>query len=166
MTLTTTIAGSITAKQVVALDAGSASFPAAFTSSLALTNGTGASQADLLWSDTRTLTASATENLDLAGSLTDAFAAVLTFVKVKAIYVSAAAANTNNVVVGNGSNPFLGIFTAGTDSVTLKPGYFVLWGGVGAGYTVTAATGDILKVANSAGGTSVTYSIMVVGTSA
>lgn len=38
---------------------------------IALASGTSASQADLVWSDTRSLTATS-ENLDLAGSLTGA----------------------------------------------------------------------------------------------
>jgi len=32
-------------------------------------------------------------------------------------------------------------------------------------YAVTAGTGDLLKVANSAGGTSVTYDIVIIGSS-
>jgi hypothetical protein len=166
MALTSSIAGSITAKQTVTADAGTKSFPAAFSTSVSLTSGTGAGAADLIWSDTRTLGASGTEDHDLAGGVTDAFGTAITFATVKAIYVSAAAANTNNVVVGNGSNPFLGPFGAGTHTIAVKPGYVMLLGGGGAGYTVTAGTGDILTVTNSAGGTGVDYSIMVIGTSA
>ena len=35
----------------------------------------------------------------------------------------------------------------------------------GTGVTVTAGTGDIIQVVNSAGGTSITYDIIVIGTS-
>src|SRR3954465_110978 len=65
-------------------------------------NGVGANQASNQWhSLARTLGASASEDLDLAGVLTNAFGAVLTFTKIKAIVIRAAVGNTNDVVVGN-----------------------------------------------------------------
>lgn len=129
--------------------------------------GTTTGKADKLFSDTRTLAASATENLDLAGVLTDPFGATATFVKVKAIYIKAAAGNTNNVVVGGaGSNTFAGPFSDATDKVVIPPGGTVLLIHPGAGWTVTAATGDILLVANSGAGTGVTYDVVLIGTSA
>src|SRR5688572_29561037 len=66
---------------------------------LALTSGTGADQADKVFYAQRTITASANDDLDLAGVLTDPLGGTLTFVKVKAILIVAAAGNTNNVVV-------------------------------------------------------------------
>src|SRR3982751_6130325 len=115
-------------------------------------DGRAAGQADKVFSDTRTLGASATESLDLAGSLTDALGASLTFAKVKAIIISAAAANTNNVIVGGDvTNTFFGIFADEADAP---------------GYAVTAATADLIKITNSGAGTGVTYSIIIIGTSA
>jgi hypothetical protein len=56
-----------------------------------------------------------------------------------------------------------------TDKVVVRPGGFQMIG-VGTGdlnaYGVTAATGDLLRIANSGGTTSVTYDIIIVGTSA
>lgn len=46
------------------------------------------------------LAASASENLDLAGGLTDDFGATLTFTAIKEIIIHASSANTNNVLVG------------------------------------------------------------------
>src|ERR1700754_2115883 len=66
-------------------------------------NGVGANQANVLWADTRTLAASATEDLDLSGVLADVFGATVTQARVKAIRISAAAGNTNNVIVGAAS---------------------------------------------------------------
>ena len=78
---------------------------------ITLTPGTSSGNADLIFMDKRTISASSTENLDLAGGLVDPLGATLTFVTVKAIYVKASSANTNNVVVGGaGSNTLLGIF--------------------------------------------------------
>ena len=134
---------------------------------IALSSGTGSGAADLLFADTRTLAASATENLDMAGSLADPFGTTLTFVTVKVVKVCAASANTNNVVVGGaGSNTLLGIFSDASDKIVVKPGGCFVWVAPGTGAAVTASTGDILLMANSSSGTSVTYSIWIVGTSA
>jgi hypothetical protein len=135
----------------------------AIAKSLDFTNGTGASQINKIWLDQRTLTASSTENLDLAASLIDSFGNTLTFTIIKGIYVYAATANTNNVNVGGAaSNTFLFLGDA-TDIVPVKPGGVFLWVAPATGATVTATTGDILKVANSSSGTSVTYDIAVFG---
>ncbi|WP_369778838.1 hypothetical protein [Streptomyces sp. R33] len=133
-----------------------------------LASGTGAGKADLRFADTRTLAASATEDIDLAGSLVDIYGATLTFAKIKAIVISAAAANTNNVVVGAGTNPWITALNA-TGTITLRPGAgLALFAGAADAttYAVTAGTGDILKIANSAGSTSVTYDIVIIGSSA
>lgn len=141
-----------------------------------LTPGTGNNQADKMYAATRTISASSSENLDLAGTLTDPFGVTLTCVKVKFIYVHAAKANTNSVILGGATtNAFTGPFgvvtdyTAGTYSlgtVTLPPdGQFLATAPAG-GWTVTASTGDLLKVANSSSGTGVTYDVVIGCTSA
>ncbi|MBA2458995.1 MAG: hypothetical protein H0V43_08605 [Gemmatimonadales bacterium] len=143
--------------------------PLAVNDTLSLATGTASGLADIVFWDTRTLAASATENIDLAGVLVDAFGATLTFVKVKMLYVRAAAANNaaNNVVVGGAAaNGFFGPFNAATDKVSLAAGDIFLATKTATGWTVTAATGDILLIANSAGTNAVTYDIVVVGTSA
>ena len=132
-----------------------------------LAPGTATGRADRLFSDTRTIAASGTENLDLAGTLTDPFGATLTFVKVKAIYIKAAAANTNNVCVGgHATAAFTGPFSDVTDIICIPPGGVLMLVHPGAGWTVTATTGDMLKVTNSSSGTGVTYDVLILGTSA
>jgi len=163
--ITARITASIVGSETSVQDLGTATFPATLSFTSSLTNGVAVNQADVLWSDIRTLTASSTENLDLAGVLVNAFGATVTFAKVKAIMVTAACANTNNVEVGGaGANAFIGIFKTTTDVVAIKPCYAFLVGGGQTGYTVTPGTVDLLKVTNSAAGTSVTYSIAVLGT--
>lgn len=148
------------------VDVGNVTYPLNQVISTTFTNGTGDDQANEAFSDTRTLTASSTEDLDFAGGFTDAFGNTLTFTKVKALIVTAAAANTNDVLVGGASSNQLDTFFGdATDVVAVKPGgTFALFAPQSAGYAVTASTGDLLKVANSAGGTSVTYTIIVIGT--
>jgi hypothetical protein len=157
------------AEQSTTIDLGTSRAPQSLSRRMELASGTGAGKADRVFSDRRTLAASATEDLDLAGTLVDAFGAAITFARVKGIVIAAAAGNTNNVVIGAAAaNPWATLLGA-THTLTLRPGAFVAVGtGVAdaTGYAVTAGTGDLLKVANSAAGSSVTYDIHIIGASA
>ncbi len=125
--------------------------------------GAGAGQANEIYRATRTLTASATEDLDLSGVLSDALGVSVALTKVKAIVVHAASGNTNNVKVGGGNTTF-SLFVDPTDSMSIKPnGTFVLTDPSAAGIAVTNASTDLLTVTNSAGSTSVSYDIVVFG---
>ena len=121
-----------------------------------------------MWHDTRTLTASATENLDLAGVLVNGLGDTQTFARVKIVMVSAAAANTNSVHFSSaGTNGVPGLFMALGDGVVIRPGGTFMWAAPDAtGAVVTAATGDLLTALNSAGSTSVTYDVVIIGASA
>lgn len=142
--------------------------PLNFQRGFNLASGTSNGQADLLFSDRRTIAASGTDDLDLAGSLQDAFGQTITFARVKAIMVAADAANTNDVVVGaSATNTFVGPFGSATHTIKVQPGNAFSIGAIGAtAWPVTATTADLLRVANSAGGTSVTYEIAILGASA
>lgn len=135
-----------------------------YSKSYTISDGTGADQANMVWSDTRTLTASSTEDLDLAGSLTNAFGSTLTFTKIKGIIVEAASANTNNVLVGGDANGLAGWVGNVADYIVVRPGgVFSIYAPDSTAYAVTGGTGDILQIANSAGSTSVTYNIVIIG---
>jgi hypothetical protein len=135
---------------------------------ISLDSGVAAGQCDTMFCSERTLAASATENLDFAGALTDPLGNSLTFGHIKAIEIEADAANVNNVVVGGtASNQFIAGFGAATHTWILTPGArMIIYAGAGVGWPVVAATGDLLKVANSGSGTSVKYRITAIGTSA
>ena len=90
-------ASDIAYSRVVRLDLGTVALPIDVQASIALDNGTGANQADKVFTDTRTVTTGATDSLDLAGSLTDAFGATITLARVKAILVKAASGNGGGV---------------------------------------------------------------------
>ena len=169
MAVTASVTQSVAGSQNTALDLGTATFPFAASASVAYSSGTGAGQVDLVFTDTRTLAASGTENLDLAGSLTGAFGATLTFARIKAIHFSAAAANTNNVQVTYPASNGVPFFMAAGDGIALRPGAAFTWSSGTAdatGVLVTAGTGDLITVTNSAGTTSVTYNVVIVGCSA
>ena len=147
------------------LDIGNADYQANWGANYTLTDGTGANQAKQIFTDTRTLTASATENLDLAAALVNAFGVTLTFTKVKAIFIKADAANTNSVQVTRPATNGVPLFMAAGDGIALTPG--AMFSAVfpdANGVAVTAGTGDLLTITNSAGGTAVTYTVIIIGT--
>lgn len=120
-------------------------------------------QTDVLYSDSRTIAASGTDDLDLRGALTDALGATVNAAEIVAIWVQALSTNVNDVVVGAAaSNQFVGPFGAGTHTIALKAGNGFLITNQ-AGWTVTAGTGDLLRIANSGAGTSVKYTIVILG---
>jgi hypothetical protein len=165
MSLKATLKASITGTLTGSNDLGNPVQTFAEILELAIADGTGADQANNLFSDERTLAASTSESLDLAGSLANALGATLTFSAIKAIMIVADAANTNDVVVGGAaSNAFVGPFADATDKISIGPGDFVLiTRRSAAGWAVAAGTGDLLKIANSAAGSSVSYKIIVIG---
>lgn len=153
---------SIDVTQTGTADLGNPTVKAAISELFQFTAGNAAlGTADVMFKDTRTLAASGTENLDLAGVLVDAFGAVATSAEIIAIYVKAASGNTNNVVIGNVTNGFVGPLGA-TGTYTVSPGDFYLATSRN-GWAVTAATGDLLKITNSAAGTPVTYDVVIIG---
>ena len=165
MSLAAVITHSIRATFSGSPDVGAASHRIDDAVAKAFTNGTGANQATALFADTRTLAASGTEDLDLAGGLTSALGAALTFTAIKAIRVRAAAGNTNEVVITRpASNGFAGPFLAAGDGVSVPPGGAVLFErSDAAGWPVVAGTADLLTVTNSGAGTGVTYTIELIG---
>lgn len=166
MALTTVIDANLSASLTSALDLVTASAPLALNTRISLASGTSTGQADLCWSDTRTVAASGTDALDLAGTLAGNLGGTLTIVKLKAVFVRAAAANTNNVRVNRPASNGVPLFLAASDGIDVLPGGLFLWVAPGAGVTVTAGTGDLLNIDNSSSGTSVTYDVVFVGTSA
>lgn len=166
MTLTARMTLKLAAEHTNPLDLLTAEGPLALQHTLTLADGAGAGLANRLWTDRRTLAASATEDLDLAGTtLLDEFGAVTAFARIKALFIKASAANTNNVIVGAAAGtPWVTLLNS-TGTVTIRPGGWiaVAAGGDATGYAVTATTADLLKIANSGAGTGVDYDIAVLG---
>lgn len=135
--------------------------------SWAVTDGTAANKADLVFRDQRSLNASTSEDLDLAGGLTSAYGAAITFVKVKMLYVKAKSTNGANIVVGGAAaNQFINWVGDATDKVVIPPSGCLMVAAPIDGWAVTANTGDILKIENTDGAAAATYDIIIVGTSA
>ncbi len=146
------------------LDLSTAEDPLLVSILASLSNGTASGNASQLWHDTRTLSASATEDLDLAAALTNAFGVTLTFAKVKCVLVRAAVGNTNDVQVTRSAANGVPLFMAAGDGIALAPGEWFVYFSPTVGKTVTAGTGDLLTITNSAGSTGVTYDVVIIGT--
>lgn len=154
-----------TCTETVAGDLQTASAPLDFVTRIRMATGVASGLADLLWTDTRTLSASGTEDLDLKGSLLTPLGQAFTPAKLKGVIVHAASGNANDVNVSRSSSNGVPLFAAAGDLIPVKPGGVFAWFAPGTGVTVTAGTGDLITVANSSSGTSVTYDIVLLGTS-
>lgn len=135
----------------------------AFPATDSLATGTAINQASKLWYDTRTLSA-ASDELDLAGGVTDAFGTALTFAKIKKLVIR------NNVTtagytltVGPGTtNGISTIWGATTDSEIIGPDGFMVKANPSDGFVITGGSADTLLI--DAGSATVTYDIIVIGT--
>lgn len=129
------------------------------------TTGAGANQINEVFSDTRTLADSATENLDLNGTaLQNAFGTNIAFARVKFIFIKNKSATQVLSVGGAASNQFINWVGDATDVVKIRPGGFLLLVAVDAtGYAVTASTGDLLKIANGNAGQAADYDVIIGG---
>jgi len=129
-----------------------------------LAAGTGANQADSVYTASATITTGATLSLDLKGSMVDAFGAAFTPSKLRLVYISSRSSNTTNLTLfGNAASPL--ILSVATTTATLTPGdTFLVTRRATAGITVTTATGDIVDIVNGAGASAI-VDIVLVGTS-
>lgn len=127
------------------------------------TNGTSSNQANSMWTDERTLATTTTDSLDLAGGLTDAFGATITFAVLKCILIAIDAPDgTKALRVGPRSvaNAFIGPWGDASDFVTVHKTFYIEEPYTG--WTVTAGTGDLLIINNNTA-SSVTYRILLLG---
>ena len=135
-----------------------------------VTNGTGSNNSDLWFHDQRSVNTGSTDNLDLAGSLTNAFGTTLTFVEIRFLLIRIISPDgTKSLRIGpqNVSNAWPGPWGGSGATVYLEiEDTFIFYshydGGLG---TVTATTGDIFPIANQSG-SNLTYDIWIIGVSA
>lgn len=168
MPLSVQMGVSVAALLTATQDLGSSRNEASKAYSFSLADGVGASQANRIFHDQRTLAASATEDLDLAGVLIDPLGSTLTFARIKGMIVAAAATNVNEVIVGGAAaTQFASWVGAAAHTVKVRPGgVFALMAGEATGYTVGAGASDLLRIGNGGAGTSVIYDIFLIGANA
>jgi len=152
-------------KQVGANDYSGPIFKPNFLYDKDFTGGVGNLQFDEAFIDERTVASATNDDLDLSGSaLQNAFGVNIAFVEIvffgliNAPKDPLAAPNTTNLTVGGAANP-----VAGFTFPALKPGGAIaLCQTDTAGFPVVAGTGDILRIANSAGASAI-YQICILG---
>ncbi|MCG8447861.1 MAG: hypothetical protein MI753_19345 [Hyphomicrobiales bacterium] len=172
MTVTAELDVSLKIKQVGNAFGGGPTYEPTLRFAEAIANGTGAGQADLYHIAERTVADGANDDVDLAGVLADALGNSFAAAELVGFMIinkpAGAGSNTTDLTVGGGTNPFTG-FVGGTAPTIgpLKPGALaMLFASDAAGIgTVTAGTGDILRVTNAAGAAN-TYQIALLGRSA
>jgi hypothetical protein len=131
--------------------------------------GTGASLADLIWGQVRTLASSGNDDLDLTALTNTIFGNTVTinFAKVKAILII----NTNTVsgddlVIDTSVTHGATFLTGGASGkVPIPSGAPMLLANEIAGWAVTNGSNDVLRITNN-GSHNVTYKIVIIGTSA
>lgn len=143
-------------------------FDPAVADLLAFTAGTTANKVDRLYVAPISLAASASIELDLAGGLTDAFGTSVTIAELVAVGVFADDTNTNSIEVGGAASNAVPLFKDVSDVALVRPAGFLAMAAPGAAgqCSVTAGTGDLLKLANSGGSTAVTGKLYLLGRSA
>ena len=162
--LTGAATASFTGTQTSMISGITATFPGAVSPSVRYTSGTGNGQVSVLYIKTDTIAASGADTIDLRGVVTDPFGATVSLSTLKAMIVTAASGNTNNVLVGGqatGAAPLF--FGNANDVITVKPGGWFGTALPNTGFTVSSGT-DSLRIANSGAGSTVIYTIMVMGT--
>ena len=167
MALYTDLTIKLVATLTASADLATPNVPVENTTRFSWATGTAANQADKMFSDTRQLAASATEDLDLSGALADGLGGTAVFARVKILIVKAAAANTNDVQVIRTATAGTSFFLADGDGLSVHPGgMLVLVAPAATGYPVTNSTDDTLTFTNSAGSTTVDYDVIIIGASA
>jgi len=153
---------SVAANSQQSLDNSTPNDPFSMPMSISWAFGSGASEFDLVFHDTRIVAAAGNEELDLAGSLTDGFGNTLTYANIKVLAImnvsdqtlttpahTATAAIIN--IGGAAANTWDGPFNDSTDEIILGAGdMFIVTRKAAAGMAVTAGTGDLLRIEETA----------------
>lgn len=130
-------------------------------------DGTGANQADIVYSDTTTVVASATNTLDISGAINDAYGNAFIPVTVKALWIrNKNTTDGDDLNVGPAAaNGWTGFFADDSDRIVIQAGgIFLVTSQDGVG--VTAGTGDDLAIIEVGGVNTITYDIVIIAASA
>ena len=84
------------------------------------TSGTNANQMNQLWRGTVSLSGSGTNEINIAGGITNAVGTALDIAEVRFILVTATSTNGSTISIGGGS--FVSMFADSSDMIVLRPG--------------------------------------------
>ena len=138
---------------------------------LDFTDGSGAGQVNKVYVRGQGLSGSQAQSvntdIDLSGSLTDDLGNTVIFTQVKAIIVAVPSTNPGTLTIGPApSNGFTGPFSGTTPAIVLpggEAGRFAVARFGATGWTVTAATADLLRVASAATTGTYNYDLVILG---
>ena len=125
-----------------------------------ITDGSGANQFNEQFHDTRPIAGGANDDIDLAGGLTNAFGATITFTAIKALQVI----NTGTVEIQIDQSLANGWVAAMTGTQKIAAGgSYQFVAPTAAGYVVTADSGDLLRITNNDAVVAAEYDIAIGG---
>lgn len=166
MSLSANISLKVDVKEGETAGVGSVSSTVGYAKSISLINGIAAGMANKSFNDQRNLAASASDDLDLAGDLVDAFGNTITFASIKTMVFVASETNQGNLQIGAGSNAFATFFADTTDALILPPGGMFAITAPADGFAVTADTADVLTVENLDSVNAADYDVILIGLTA
>lgn len=165
MPLTVKASFALVAKLTKALDLTTPTSDVNIRKAFDLVTGAGVGQADLIWTDTRTVASAATDTIDVAGALTSGLGDAISFARLKSVLLIHNPANTTQLSLTRPAANGVPLFAAASDALPIPAGGFNWWyTPSAAGIAVTAGTGDLIDIVNSAGA-SATYDIVLIGSS-
>jgi hypothetical protein len=135
-----------------ALDLSTAKDPLSFEVSTAVAFGVTDGKMDELFHDERTLAISTSEDLDIVGTLTNAFGDVVNLLKVDAIMFKNVSVNANLIEIGPAAANGFGIggpWKAAGDANSLGVGGSLMIMAPTAGWAAVAGTADLITVNNT-----------------
>lgn len=163
MTISAQVKAAFGFSQVGSNAFGGPNFSALIDFQQAFTNGTTANKADIAYAAERTVSTASNDDIDLRGVLADALGSTINAAELVALMIwnkqKDGTANSTNLTIGGAGtlgNAFFGFLNDADATIgPISPGGILLLAnpdGSGLG-TVTAGTGDILRVANGSGAT-------------
>lgn len=164
MSISGTINLRLTFLEALAQDLGGKQFDMVKSFLKQFADGSGLNQVSKLYADVLSTIQSVNTDIDLNPGPTGAFAAV-PFTTLKGIIVFADEDNPGNIIVGNVSNGIVGPFGAATHSQSVSPGgVYMNINPTAAGWSVSAGTTDILRIASAATAGDYESHIILIGT--
>jgi hypothetical protein len=127
-------------------------------------DGTGAGQVTKFWQDIRPLTDGGNESLDFSPTPASGKQGAVTFTALKFLLIWSPSTNTTNLTISRPAANGIALFGAASGSLApIKPGLLFLYiDNSAGGLVVTAGTGDLITITNSAGAAA-TYGVIAAG---
>lgn len=164
--LTATISAAVNWNLISDMDLSDPSDKATLSYTDAIANGTSADQATKVWHDRGTIATASTADIDLAGSLEDAFGNTLVFTKVKGILlINRGIASGSTFTETSGENITVtgsNILMFASNGMIIEPGGMLLFTSPKVGAAVTATSADTITLGR-AGSSTVTYDVVIWG---